>query len=1078
MKIPDVEAGYNVFISFSANDVQVAARLAAILDAEGISRYFYPETNLVEAENDFAEAIPRYIDSAKVVICVFSRESSRSQYVHNELKWANDRRLPIIPVLLPGFRLPTRINFLVGSRLWASISDIERERVLLVDRVRRAISETELPDIDDAAWRPGQQPVGKDAGARVPYIGPRPFDASATGIFAGRDDEIKQLNWLLQQGGARVLMIYAPSGAGKSSMLMAGLMPRLKAAGYDVPTTQSGPPRVGRVPAETVAGDDTVVVFTHSLILELSGDVARVPDRRAKLSAFMRSLDDPRVERKQRVLILDQFEEIFFEQFNSRYEDRRRFFLDLKEALQDHPTLHLVLALRKEYLAEIQPLLEIFQGIGGVHELQLDPMREEAARQAIARPAAPYVRFEEDALDVLLKQLRQVTVRGADNHPVRRQLEYVELAHLQVVCLRLWRSLPEGTKAVGAKDLGMLLGSEDFVSNVLNDYYEEVVAEAARLSGLTEGWVHLGCAQFISTKDTRVQLPSQHGRTGRLTDDVVRLLETKSVLRRVYRGPDTWFELAHDLLIEPVTAHRARDTDAAKLLLAARQLDQVRDQATSNWGATLNLCFEKHRDLQEDCLALATQHGLSDLETELLFRSSLATGSQVLEWAAFMNEVDPSGAKLRRVLADALRQSSAEIRGHAVDVICEQRVVALYSEVTRLAVSRSEHNLVRSAAAHGAALIDDHDLYRQIVESGEASGEPGLALDALSVVAVRSKVSETEARSFRKFARTLDSRWQRRIVFSTIRTRFRQALPLLVIVFIFGASFAGLPALVFKAIPSSWGWGVAQHEPNLGIGAFQGAVASLFWGGIISTTVTLHYAVFANAKLPRSTWSPFGAVVAGAMGGVIASAMIVSAILGVFNQASLLTMGWIAAPAQGAQRWIQAFGVTRYGWVYLVTGLGLGIGLALISNSIRASRLWPILLKENMCGFNSLADVARCYRRLLRIAFGRRLLLLVAPVLLFSGAAFFVPNVDSASRVLPLLEESRGKVERSKANPKDLALGLMGDGLTQIVGALFGVCGALLGGVIVRSGFSIRPMQVGFGTDSRRRSKEPADHGA
>jgi hypothetical protein len=154
----------------------------------------------------------------------------------------------------------------------------------------------------------------------------------------------------------------------------------------------------------------------------------------------------------------------------------------------------------------------------------------------------------------------------------------------------------------------------------------------------------------------------------------------------------------------------------------------------------------------------------------------------------------------------------------------------------------------------------------------------------------------------------------------------------------------------------------------------------------------------------------------------------------------------------------------------------------LISNSIRASKQWPALMKENVDGFKSLADVTRGYKRLLRIAFGWRLLLLVLPVMALSFAAFFAPYSAfgrapyAAPQIAPQVEPEK-TAQRTKANPVDLVQGLIGDGATQILGAFFGVCGALLGGVIVRSGFSIRPMQVGFGAASRRRSEGTADAG-
>jgi len=56
-----------------------------------------------------------------------------------------------------------------------------------------------------------------------PFVGPRPIDTGQK-IF-GRDREIEQLYYLLS--GERIVLLHSPSGAGKSSLIQAGLLPRL-----------------------------------------------------------------------------------------------------------------------------------------------------------------------------------------------------------------------------------------------------------------------------------------------------------------------------------------------------------------------------------------------------------------------------------------------------------------------------------------------------------------------------------------------------------------------------------------------------------------------------------------------------------------------------------------------------------------------------------------------------------------------------------------------------------------------------------------------------------------------------------
>src|SRR5690349_16976042 len=65
-----------------------------------------------------------------------------------------------------------------------------------------------------------------------PYVGPRPFTESQREQFHGRQREAQQLfNLLLAE---RIVMLYSPSGAGKTSLIQAALIPQLKAEDFIV----------------------------------------------------------------------------------------------------------------------------------------------------------------------------------------------------------------------------------------------------------------------------------------------------------------------------------------------------------------------------------------------------------------------------------------------------------------------------------------------------------------------------------------------------------------------------------------------------------------------------------------------------------------------------------------------------------------------------------------------------------------------------------------------------------------------------------------------------------------------------
>src|SRR5215207_2671052 len=78
----------------------------------------------------------------------------------------------------------------------------------------------------------GTQPAGTTAAPvrANPYVGPRALE-SGESLF-GRDDEtVELLNQLIAD---RVVLMYAVSGAGKTSLLKAGLLPGMQARDFTV----------------------------------------------------------------------------------------------------------------------------------------------------------------------------------------------------------------------------------------------------------------------------------------------------------------------------------------------------------------------------------------------------------------------------------------------------------------------------------------------------------------------------------------------------------------------------------------------------------------------------------------------------------------------------------------------------------------------------------------------------------------------------------------------------------------------------------------------------------------------------
>src|SRR5690242_20253522 len=102
-----------------------------------------------------------------------------------------------------------------------------------------------------------------------PYVGPRTFTYGQRGLFFGREREARDL--LARVLSERLLLFYAQSGAGKSSLLNTRLIPQLQAKGFVALP-------VGRVSGELppgIAKVDNIYLFNLMLSIDEGDDAAR-----------------------------------------------------------------------------------------------------------------------------------------------------------------------------------------------------------------------------------------------------------------------------------------------------------------------------------------------------------------------------------------------------------------------------------------------------------------------------------------------------------------------------------------------------------------------------------------------------------------------------------------------------------------------------------------------------------------------------------------------------------------------------------------------------------------------------------
>src|SRR5215470_9208597 len=187
--------------------------------------------------------------------------------------------------------------------------------------------------------------VAPAAVPETPYVGPRPFERADAPVFFGREAEAEELMCRIVANSE--VLLYSQSGAGKTSLINARLIPLLEAEGCEILPPVRLRQMIKGYPADAV---DNVYVF-HTLISWSKRDPAALAGMALKdyLSARERQRDEDGLPRP-RVAIFDQFEELFTA-FPQLWQKRKGFFEQLRAALATDSFLRVVLSMREDYIA-------------------------------------------------------------------------------------------------------------------------------------------------------------------------------------------------------------------------------------------------------------------------------------------------------------------------------------------------------------------------------------------------------------------------------------------------------------------------------------------------------------------------------------------------------------------------------------------------------------------------------------------------------------------------------------------------------------------------------------------------------
>ena len=199
----------------------------------------------------------------------------------------------------------------------------------------------------------------------APYPGLEAFKPEQAPIFFGRGPEVDQLLEVLRDPAIHFVAVVGASGSGKSSLVAAGLIPRLRAGAL---------PEISRWVDVTFRpgerGGDPFLALAYALkaVLGTTGrrevDLAEeLRDKPERLVSFVNQLLSDRPQDAQVLLVIDQFEELFTLVADN---DRTRFIEFIENAV-GMPQLRVLATIRADFTANVagEPALtQLFQGRG------------------------------------------------------------------------------------------------------------------------------------------------------------------------------------------------------------------------------------------------------------------------------------------------------------------------------------------------------------------------------------------------------------------------------------------------------------------------------------------------------------------------------------------------------------------------------------------------------------------------------------------------------------------------------------------------------------------------------------------
>jgi hypothetical protein len=428
------------------------------------------------------------------------------------------------------------------------------------------------------------------------------FAESQSAFFCGRVSELDDLFQCVRRSVTTLL--FGQSGLGKTSLVQAGLFPRLRQNGY-LPV----PLRLGFAPEAPPLVAQIKEALNHALDEATAGgrlkETARIAPDEALWEFLHRrdvALVDASGDQVLPVLCIDQFEQLFTLGLLSRRAECTAFLADLADLIENRPPaevkarlqrspervsrfafrredFRIVLVLREDFLPSLEDLRAMAPSLDR-NRLRLTPLKGENALEAVIGPGRERGIIGEAVAERIVRRVGKAEAGSLD------QIE-VDSSLLSLFCSELnKRRIASGLPRITAELVDQSSG------DILDSFYEDALrGEPPGVRAFVEDQLVTRSGARDSVSRERAEgILSEQGVSPKAIDRLV----ARRLLRIHDRPEGPRVELIHDVLL-PIASkasaerHAAAAKDRAQREAAAakRKLVTTRRRATVIIGAAI-----------------------------------------------------------------------------------------------------------------------------------------------------------------------------------------------------------------------------------------------------------------------------------------------------------------------------------------------------------------------------------------------------------------------------------------------------------------------------------------------------------